>query len=92
MNIHWDREPEKVEQKILADYLYGHRMILEKVIELSSTNTLLTTSATHKSLRSGFFTHDVREEQSSNNCISVAWRGIRTGDARPLLYGWLEQE
>ncbi|MBC7084890.1 MAG: hypothetical protein H5T43_00775 [Methanomethylovorans sp.] len=92
MKILWDKKPETAEQKLIADYASDYIPILEGQIELISSNDLLTASFTPRPLNGHFYTYEVRKETSSDKYLLIVWQGIRTGDARSLLYGWLEKE
>lgn len=89
MDIRWDRDPETAEQKMLADYLAQSADLLATVFTLISKHHLLTISSTPNPLEGRFFTFEIRYDHLSAACHLVVWRGMRTGDAMPLLYGTL---
>ena len=92
MKIKWDKKPATTEQTILADYLISRPDIIADITRLSSTHTVLSASITPKSFESGFFTYEFKKDPSSDSYLIIVWKGIRTGDAVPVLYGHLEEE
>jgi len=90
MIIKWNKKPEGLEQKSLADYLEEHANTLCEMIKMSSEGDLLTASFTPKPVDNCFFTYEIRRETSSDDYLVIVWRGIRTGDAIPILYGRIE--
>jgi hypothetical protein len=92
MKIKWDKKPATTEQKILADYLISRPDIITDVVRLSSRHDVLSASITPKSFESGFFTYEFKKDPSSDSYLIIIWKGIRTGDAVPVLYGHLEEE
>lgn len=90
MKIRWDKKPETIEQKVLADYLANHQAIIDDMVSMGSKNDLLTASFTPKYFEQGFFTYEIKKSTFSNTYSVIVWRGIRTGDAVPVLYGRLE--
>jgi hypothetical protein len=91
MDIRWDRDPGTAEQKMIADYLAQSADLLSAVLTLTSRHCLLTTSFTPNSFEKRFFTFEIRYDHLSAACHLVVWRGMRTGDAVPLLYGTLDK-
>jgi len=92
MKIKWDKEPTTTEQKILADYLISRPDIIADITRLSSTHTVLSASITPKSFESGFFTYEFKKDPSSDSYLIIIWKGIRTGDAVPVLYGHIDEK
>jgi len=90
MKIKWDKKPTTQEQKILADYLIYRLDIIADIIRLSSKHGVLSSSITPKSFESGFFTYEFKKDLASDSYLIIVWKGIRTGDAMPVLYGHLE--
>jgi len=92
MKIKWDKKPATTEQVILADYLISRLDIIADIIRVSSRYDVLSASITPKSFESGFFTYEFKKDSSSDSYLLIIWKGIRTGDAVPVLYGHLEEE
>ena len=91
MIIEWDKEPKDLEQKASTEYLGEHANTLCEVIKMSSEGDLLTASFTPRPLDKCFFTYEIRRETYSDDYLVIVWRGIRTGDVTPILYGRIEK-
>ncbi len=89
MNVKWDRKPETKEARMVVDYLAGVPGLVEEILALSAKYGLLTASFTPKPLGKNFFTFEIRYDHPSSANHLVVWRGVRVGDAVPLLYGVL---
>ena len=92
MNIKWDKEPESIEDKVLADYTLMHSDMILEFVNFISKKNLLTSSFTPKAFDKNFFTYEIRKDNSSEDYLITIWRGIRTGDTTPVLWGRLEYE
>ena len=91
MIIKWNKKPGCLEQKLLVDYLEEHTNTLCKMIKMISEDDLLTASFTPRPLDKCFFTYEIRRETYSDDYLVIVWKGIRTGDATPILYGRIEK-
>ena len=91
MRIKWDREPDTIGQKVLADYLSRHSALVAEVIRLSSESNLLNASFTPQAFESGFFTYEIKKDPHADDYLVIVWRGIRPGDAVPVLYGRIDE-
>jgi len=85
MNIHWDKKLKTIGQIAIADYISNGHDLINAMIDIISKNDLLTASFTSKDLDSGFVIYEIRREQSFNHYQIILLRGVRSGDAMPLL-------
>ncbi len=90
MKINWDRVPDTDEARMVADYLTSVSPLLDEMLAVRDRHDLLTMSFTPKPLGRGFYTIELRHDHLSSTHQVVVWRGLRTGDAVPLLYGIVE--
>jgi hypothetical protein len=91
MQIEWDKEPETEEQKAITNYLNANPIMLNQFIEINRVGDLLTASFTPKPSEYGFFTCEIRKDNSSGNFLIVVWKGTRAGGTLPILYGRVPQ-
>ena len=56
-------------------------------VRLSIKHRLVTASFTPQAVDNAFFTCEIRLNPHRGSYHLVVWRGIRTGDAVPILYG-----
>ena len=90
MDIKWDKEPKSIEQKLTVDYIENHLDAVRSIINLNSSENLISSSFTPESLEEKFYTYEIRKENSSGDYLLLIWRGLRTGDAVPIIYGRIE--
>ncbi len=92
MKIKWDKEVVTTEQKILAKYVATHSDIFVTLIQLDLRHNIFSLSVTPKPFKTGFYTYELKKDPSSDSYLILIWKGIRTGDAIPMLYGHIEDE
>ncbi len=92
MNITWDTEPHTSDQLTAVEYLRNSEGLAMAVLKLIVTHGLLTASFTPKPTGEKFFTYEIRHDPLRTSHHLIVWRGIRVGDAVPVLYGVLEDE
>lgn len=90
MKIVWDKTPVTPEEKMLARFVAGHQNLFIELAAESDHHDLLTASLTPKPLGRGFFTFELKKRCSSGTYDIIVWRGVRTGDATPILIGNLK--
>jgi hypothetical protein len=91
MNITWDSEPDTAEQRMVADYVRQSKSLIMAVLKLSAQHGLLTASFTPKPSGKRFFSYEIKYNHLIEAYHLIVWRGIRVGDAVPILYGVLER-
>ena len=91
MNIKWDSEPDTAEQRIVADYLRQSEGLIMAMMMLSAQHGLLTASFTPKPFGKSFFTYEIKYNHLLDAYHLIVWRGVRVGDAVPILYGVMEK-
>jgi len=92
MNIVWDSDPKTAEQKLIASSLAQSVDLIMAILILCAQEGLLTASFTPKPLGKKFFTYEIRYDHLSDAFHLIVWRGMRIGDAVPILYGVLEKD
>jgi len=92
MKITWDKGPVTTEQKTLAEYLVNHSDIIVDLVTMSNKHKFFSASVTPKPFETGFYTFELKKDPSSNSYLVFVWKGIRTGDAIPLLYGHVDDK
>ena len=92
MKITWDKRPVTSEQKNLAEYLVNHSDIIVDLVKPSMKQKFFSASITPKPFETGFYTFELKKDPPSDSFLVFVWKGIRTGDAVPLLYGYVDNK
>ncbi|NYB28064.1 MAG: hypothetical protein HVN34_12185 [Methanobacteriaceae archaeon] len=89
MKIKWEKTPQIEEEIVVAKYIEGKISILKKLFDLYVQENLFTISFTSPPLNGDFYTYEVKYHQHDKNYLINVWKGVRTGDTLPVLYGYL---
>jgi len=89
MKIEWEKKPQTPEQQRLVNYLTDHMDIVFDLVELSYRHNMYSIALTPKSFKNSFFTFEFKKHPSSDFVLILIWKGIRVGDALPILHGHL---
>lgn len=89
MEIKWNKGLLGEEERRLNDYLNGRMGTLERLIGVLSED-LMIISFTPPPIGNNFYTFEIRYIPAQGYLLNV-WKGIRTGDAAPLMWGFLKE-
>lgn len=92
MNINWDKIPQTEEEINVARYIENRIIILERLLDVYTQEKLFTLSCTPPPLKGKFYTYEIKYHQHDEIYLINVWKGVRTGDALPILYGHLQNE
>ena len=87
MKINWDKKARKQEEIIVAAYIEDKISILENLLDLYIQENLLTISWTPNPLNGNYYTYELKYHRHREKYLINVWKGVRTGDALPILYG-----
>jgi hypothetical protein len=86
MEINWDKIPKTKEEINIAEFVEGKIKIIETLFEVYKKN-MLGISFTPAPLKNNFYTYEIKYHKHEKKHIINVWKGIRTGDGLPVLYG-----
>lgn len=89
MDIKWDKIPNSDEETVVAEYIENKIIILENLFDLYKQEKLFIISFTPPPLNGNFYTFEIKYHQHDDRYLINVWNGVRTGDALPILYGYL---
>ncbi|KYC44456.1 MAG: hypothetical protein APG12_01212 [Candidatus Methanofastidiosum methylothiophilum] len=92
MEILWNRKIVTDEEKSVSEYLLTKSEIVKYIPELVIMNSLLSVTFTHRTYGTSFFTYEFKRDTSSNKFYVLVWRGLRSGDTSPLIFGRVVDE
>lgn len=87
MMINWDKIPKTQEEKLIAEYIEGKIKILETLFGVYTKENLFGISFTPAPLKRNFYTYEIKYHKHEQKHLINIWKGIRTGDGLPVLYG-----
>ncbi|OPX61045.1 MAG: hypothetical protein A4E25_00072 [Methanobacterium sp. PtaB.Bin024] len=90
MKINWEKIPKTQEEIIVTEYIEGKINILERLLDVYTKEHLLTISFTPPPLKGNYYTYEIKFHRHGQKYLINVWKGIRTGDALPILYGYLQ--
>lgn len=91
MEINWDKIPKTQEEMIIAEYIEDKIAIIELLLGVYTKENLLTISFTPPPLKRNFYTYEIKYHKHGKTYLINVWKGIRTGDGLPVLYGHLNE-
>lgn len=91
MNIDWNKQPKTTEEIIISTYINDKISFLEKLFSLYNQEGVYSISFTSNPLNGDFYTCEIKYHQHDKKYIINIWKGVRTGDTFPILYGYLIQ-
>ena len=90
MKINWDKYPRKQEEIIVAAYIESKIGAVENLLNLFIKENLLTISWTPTPLNGNYYTYEIKYHRHREKYLINVWKGVRTGDAMPILYGGIQ--
>ena len=87
MKINWDKKPQKQEEILVAAYVEDKISMLENLLDLYVQENLLTLSWTPNPLNRNYYTYELKYHRHREKYLINVWKGVRAGDALPILYG-----
>ncbi len=90
MKINWEKVPKNHEEIIVAEYIEGEIRVLESLLGVYTKKHFLTISFTPPPLKGNYYTYEIKYHGHDEKYLINVWKGIRTGDALPVLYGYLQ--
>lgn len=90
MEIKWDKIPKNQEEISLAKYIEDKIAIIETLLGLYIKEELFSISFTPSPINRNFYTYEIKYHKHEKKYLINVWKGIRTGDGLPVLYGSLK--
>lgn len=87
MKIKWDKYPQQQEEIIVAASIESKIGAVENLLNLFIKENLLTISWTLTPLNGNYYTYEIKYHRHREKYLINVWKGVRTGDAMPILYG-----
>lgn len=90
MKVDWQKTAQTQEEITVASYIENKTHQLQELLNLYKEENFLTLSFTPPPLKSNYYTYEIRYHHHDKKYLINVWKGIRTGDAMPVLYGYLD--
>ena len=92
MEILWNRKIGTDEEKAVSDYLANRYEVLKHIYEMVLIHSFLSMTFTHRTYGTSFFTYEFKRDIKSDKFYVLVWRGLRSGDTSPLIFGRIVDE
>lgn len=86
----WDKMPRTRGEIIVAEYIEDKINILKELIDLYVKENFLAISFTPPPLKGNYYTYEIKYHRHDEKYLINVWNGVRTGDALPVLYGYIQ--